>query len=95
MLASFLVLLRPKTLALLGRTIGRSLHGLLINLLADASPALADRLHSPTPIEPFTVSMLHGRLLRQGDQRLASPETRRAYCFRGETLCLTMRVKSC
>jgi len=74
MLASFLVFLRPKALATLGRTIGRSLHGLFIRLVADASPELADRLHSPMPIKPFTVSMLRGRLLRQGDQRLASPD---------------------
>ena len=74
MLASFLIFLKPKTLASLGRTLGRSLHGLFISLLADVSPALADKLHSPMPIKPFTVSMLRGRLLRQGNQRLALPE---------------------
>ncbi len=74
MLASFLVFLKPKALAPLGKTLGRSLHGLFINLLADASPELADRLHSPMPIKPFTVSTLRGRLLRQGGQRLASPD---------------------
>lgn len=74
MLASFLVFMKPKALALLGRTLGRSLHGLFISLLADANPRLADRLHSPLPIKPFTVSTLQGRLLRQGDQHLASPD---------------------
>ncbi|MFQ6059156.1 MAG: CRISPR system precrRNA processing endoribonuclease RAMP protein Cas6 [Anaerolineae bacterium] len=74
MLASFLVFLRPKALAPLGRTIGRSLHGLLLDLIRQASPELAQRLHGDTPIKPFTVSMLRGRLLRQGDQRLASPD---------------------
>jgi CRISPR-associated endoribonuclease Cas6 len=74
MLASFLVFLKPKAPAPLGRTLGRSLHGLFINLLADANAELANRLHSPMPIKPFTVSSLRGRLVRQGDQRLASPD---------------------
>jgi len=74
MLASFLVFLKPKALAPVGRTLGRSLHGLFMSLLADANPKLADRLHSPMPIKPFTVSMLRGRLLCQGNQRLASPD---------------------
>jgi CRISPR-associated endoribonuclease Cas6 len=74
LLASFLVFLKPKALAPLGRTLGRSLHGLLISLLADANPKLADQLHSSMPIKPFTVSMLRGRLLRRGGQRLASPD---------------------
>lgn len=74
MLASFLIFLKPKALTTLGRTIGRSLHGLFMSLVADASPKLADRLHSPMPIKPFTVSMLRGRLLRRSDQRLASPD---------------------
>jgi CRISPR-associated endoribonuclease Cas6 len=74
LLASFLVFLKPKALALLGRTIGRSLHGLFISLLADASPTLADQLHSPMPIKPFTVSMLRGRLLRRSNQQLVSPD---------------------
>lgn len=74
MLASFVLYLRPEALAPLGRAIGRSLHGLLMSLLADANPKLADWLHGPMSTKPFTVSMLRGRLLRQGDQRLASPD---------------------
>jgi len=74
MLASFLIFLKPKALAPVGRTLGRSLHGLFMSLLADADPKLADQLHRPMPVKPFTVSMLRGRLLRRGDQRLASPD---------------------
>ena len=73
-LASFLITLRPTGPAPLGRHLGRSLHGLLINLLADADPALADRLHSPMPIKPFTVSTLLGRLSREGGRPVATPD---------------------
>ncbi|MFQ5813175.1 MAG: CRISPR-associated endoribonuclease Cas6 [Anaerolineae bacterium] len=74
MLASFLVYLRPNNLAHLGRHLGRSLHGLLINLLADANPELADRLHSPMPIKPFTVSTLMGRFSRDQGRPIATPD---------------------
>jgi CRISPR-associated endoribonuclease Cas6 len=74
MLASFLIFLKPKALAPVGRTLGRSLHGLFMNLVADANPPLADQLHRPMPVKPFTVSMLQGPLLRRGGQRLASPD---------------------
>lgn len=74
MLASFLVYLRPAGLVHLSRHLARSLHGLLINLLADASPELADRLHSPMPIKPFTVSTLLGRFTHDQGRPIATPD---------------------
>jgi CRISPR-associated endoribonuclease Cas6 len=73
-LASFLVFLRPRSLAPLGRTVGRSLHGLLLDLVRQADPALAEALHAEAPVKPFTVSMLEGRFVSRGGRLHAAPE---------------------
>ncbi len=46
MFASFIVYLRPLEVAPLGRTLGRSLHGLLLRLISQTDPHLANALHS-------------------------------------------------
>jgi CRISPR-associated endoribonuclease Cas6 len=74
MLASFLVFLRPLNIASLGRTVGRSLHGLLLELIRQVSPALAGQLHADAPIKPFTVSMLQGRFVQHAGHTCASPD---------------------
>ena len=74
MLASFLVYLKPHTVARISRHAGRSLHGLFMNLVAQANAELADRLHSPMPAKPFTVSTLLGRFERDGRNKLAVPD---------------------
>ena len=74
MLASFLLYLRPSHPAPLGRHLGRSLHGLFINLLADANAELADRLHNPMPFKPFTVSTLMGAFSHNRGSKTATPD---------------------
>lgn len=59
MFASFIVYLRPLETAPLGRTLGRSLHGLLLRLISQTDPHLANTLHSDISPKPFTVSNLH------------------------------------
>lgn len=73
MLASFVVHLKPKQLSPLGNTLGRSLHGLLLRLISEVDPHLANDLHSDSHTKPFTVSMLRGRLQRSNGQAVASP----------------------
>lgn len=76
MIASFLITLRPTHPAPLGRHLGRSLHGLLMNLVAGANPDLAERLHGDQRVKPVTVSALLGRFNREGDRVVAMPEER-------------------
>ncbi|MFN8499546.1 MAG: CRISPR system precrRNA processing endoribonuclease RAMP protein Cas6 [Anaerolineae bacterium] len=73
MLASFLVFLKPRRTAPLGRTVGRSLHALLLNMIRQVDPALSEELHADTRSKPFTVSMLQGRLGRDGGRAAALP----------------------
>lgn len=62
MLASFLVYLQPRVSGPLGLTLGRSLHGLLLRMISEVDPYLANNLHSSSTAKPFTVSMLRGNL---------------------------------
>ena len=74
MFASFIVHLRPLEISPLGRTLGRSLHGLLLRLISQSDPHLANALHSDISPKPFTVSMLRGRLVRHHGSLCATPE---------------------
>lgn len=74
MFASFIVYLRPLEIAPLGRTLGRSLHGLLLRLISQTDPHLANALHSDISPKPFTVSNLRGRLVRHAGALCATPE---------------------
>lgn len=76
MFASFIVHLRPTETAPLGRTLGRSLHGLLLRLISQTDPHLANALHSDISPKPFTVSNLRGRLVRHYDTLCAVPDER-------------------
>ena len=76
MFASFIVYLRPLEVAPLGKTLGRSLHGLLLRLLSQTDPQLADALHSDVSPKPFTVSTLRGRLVQQYGNLCAVPDER-------------------
>lgn len=76
MLASFVIYLRPRTLAPVGQTLGRSLHALLLRLISEVDPDLATALHAEAKVKPFTVSMLQGRLAVRDGRQLASPEER-------------------
>ena len=76
MFASFIVHLRPLEISPLGRTLGRSLHGLLLRLISQTDPHLADALHSDVSPKPFTVSTLRGRLVQQHGALCASPDER-------------------
>lgn len=76
MLASFVIQLRPRTLAPLGQTLGRSLHALLLRLISEVDPDLATVLHAEAKVKPFTVSMLQGRLIQRDGRQLASPDER-------------------
>lgn len=76
MFASFIVYLRPLEVAPLGRTLGRSLHGLLLRLISQTDPHLADALHSDISPKPFTVSTLRGRLAPRHGDLCAVPDER-------------------
>ncbi len=71
MLASFIVRLQPVRSCQVGDTLGRSLQGLLLNLLAHADASLADRLHTGSGVRPYTVSTLSGRWATMDGRRLA------------------------
>lgn len=73
MLASFIVVLTPEDTSALGDTLGRSLHGLLLRLVAEADPRLANELHSDSSNKPFTVSTLQGRFIREKGRTIAQP----------------------
>lgn len=74
MLASFLLRLRPRQVAVVGRTVGRSLHAVFLALIRSADPALAERLHASTQVKPFTVSQLQGRFQRRDGRPYALPD---------------------
>lgn len=74
MLASFVVFLKPRALAMLGQSVGRSLHGLFLELIRQVNPELAGRLHEDAKLKPFTVSMLQGRFVREDGREVCSPE---------------------
>ncbi len=89
-IASLLLYLRPLHPASLGTHPGRSLHGLFLNLLADADPVLADRMHRPMRVKPFTVSSLMGRLSREANRLVATPDE----CYRVRYTTLSDEVFS-
>ena len=74
MLASFVLFLQPQQAAPLGHSLGRSLHGLFMELIRQASPELAQELHAPARAKPFTISSLQGRFSRAEGRLVASPE---------------------
>ncbi len=73
MLASFVVHLRPHNPAPLGRSAGRSMHALLLNMISQVDPDLSAELHAANALKPFTVSMLQGRFTDYEGRRLAVP----------------------
>lgn len=73
MLASFIVVLTPEETSTLGDTLGRSLHGLLLRLVAETDPQLANELHSDSANKPFTASTLMGRFSRERGHPVAQP----------------------
>ena len=64
----YAVILRLKSQgeATISLTQGHHAHALFLSLLAQASPGIADQLHEPTPVKPFTVSTLQGKFQRSG-----------------------------
>ncbi len=84
MLASFVVYLTPNRVAPLGRSIGKSLHGLFLHLVRQASPELSERLHERKGVKPFTVSPLRGEFSRVEDALAVTPD--RTYWVRYTTL---------
>ena len=90
MLASFIVSLRPYREAPIGKTIGRSLHALLLNMIAEVSPEMAQTLHDDARVKPFTASMLQGRFIERGYRRFVRPdETYRVRFTVLATICIT------
>lgn len=73
MIASFIVYLTPQNPSPLGDTLGRSLHGLLLRLISQTNPQLANDLHSDSSSKPFTVSTLQGRFEREQGRTIAVP----------------------
>lgn len=84
MFAAFVVSLRPANAATIGNAVGKSLHGLLFNLITQKDPALAQQLHTPNQRQPFTVSTLRGRFKRDGLRNGVSPD--QVYSVRYTTL---------
>ena len=73
MLASFVVYLRPQNPAPLGRSAGRSMHALLLNMISQVDPDLATELHAANTLKPFTVSMLQGRFETHDGRPFVTP----------------------
>lgn len=73
MLASFVVYLRPHNPAPLGRSAGRSMHALLLNMISQVDPDLSAALHGMNTLKPFTVSMLQGRFIDHEGRPFAVP----------------------
>jgi CRISPR-associated endoribonuclease Cas6 len=75
-IASFVVELAPLECRQLGRTVWKSLHGLLFHLLGQADPTLAKVLHTTNQVKPFTVSMLQGDVTWADGRPRVVPESR-------------------
>lgn len=84
LLASFVLWLRPAESVFLNRNTGPAAHGLLLALVRESSPALAETLHDDAQVKPFTVSPLHGMLARASTRVVALPQE--TYWLRFTTL---------
>jgi CRISPR-associated endoribonuclease Cas6 len=84
MFASFVVSLQPTATGEIGHSVGKTLHGLLLNLIGEHDSALAGCLHADAPAKPFTVSPLRGKIKREGNRVLVSPD--QTYSVRYTTL---------
>jgi CRISPR-associated endoribonuclease Cas6 len=76
LVASFVLDLAPLESGMLGRTVWRSLHGLLFHLIDRVDPALANVLHATNQVKPFTVSMLQGDVTWSSGRPRVAPEGR-------------------
>lgn len=77
-IASFVVDLAPLESCALGRTVWKSLHGLLFHLVDRVDPTLAKVLHVTNQVKPFTVSMLQGDVVWSNGRPRVRPDAR---CF--------------
>lgn len=84
MFASFVLTLKNSAPASVGHSTGVSTHALLLNLIRQRNPALAEELHADAQSKPFTASPLRGRVKRAGDDRIATPS--QSYSVRYTTL---------
>lgn len=73
MLTSFVVHLRPHNPAPLGRSVGRSMHALLLGMVRQVDPELSALLHGTNALKPFTVSMLQGHFVDHAGRPFAVP----------------------
>ena len=76
MLTALVLTLRPDTAATVPAFLGRAAHAWFLDQLHQADPQLAQRLHQPNKLRPFTVSPLSCPSSRQrGDRRRLSPNS--------------------
>ncbi len=61
MLASCVIFLQVKQEVLVPPALGQVLHAFFLDKVRDLDPALADELHKPASLKPFTISPLWGK----------------------------------
>ncbi len=74
MLLSCVILLRPGSRATLAADTGRAAHAWFLAQVRRADPALAEDLHRPNALRPFTVSGLRGVEVTPQGQAVVTPE---------------------
>ncbi|ACV63726.1 CRISPR-associated protein Cas6 [Desulfofarcimen acetoxidans DSM 771] len=80
MLASCVVFLKVNREVLVPPSMGQVLHAFFLDRVRLLNPDLAGQLHSPTPLKPFSVSPLLGRVIYEDNRWRLFPGE--AYAFR-------------
>jgi len=71
MLVSFVLIISPKSSAIMPLTLGRALQALFLKLVSTQNSRLAEELHAPARFKPYTISPLRGQLLAENGGLLA------------------------
>lgn len=74
MLISWVIFLQPEKPAKVPVDMGRAVHAWFLSRVREADPTLAERLHEPNAIRPFTISGLRGTGPGSQGQVALSPE---------------------
>ncbi len=74
MLLSCVITLRPQSPATLPTDTGRATHAWFLSQVRRTDPALAEDLHRPNAVRPFTVSALRGVTVNPQGQAVLTPE---------------------
>lgn len=88
MLTSTVIRLTPVEDRIIAPTVGRHAHALFLSLIQQVNPSLSQKLHSPAPVKPFTVSPLQGpfRPVENAERPGISLNSRSSYWMRFTTM---------